>query len=548
MLLGYLHFTFHPPHRTALTAFVVLLCLVPPEWWLPKRLREAAHSLSNRRGFILGLVGILSFLATSSLSLKRGLPLPLVHDEFSYLLAADTFANGRLTNSSPPAWEHFETMHVLVTPTYQSKYPPGQGLMLALGRLLFGHPIWAVWIATALASMTVTWALLAVVPPRWGLVAGLITALHPQMLEWGQRYWGGSLATLGGALFLCGMLRIASPQIRRPTLHGIVAGTGLAILANTRPFEGAVLAIVAGVLLLIRSKHRIAAILGIAGVLLPVAIWMGYYNHRVTGHALRLPYQEHQRQYGYVPLFLFQDLPEKPTYRYPELEQFHVHDQRVEYNRRASFRQITRGIVSGVYGLGLCIFGNVGVLGVPILVLPLALWRDRRVRTLVIVLLLFVAALMAATFLYGHYAAPAAAVVAALLVLLMRRTYLAWGLVGRALVRVTVAVTILWSLFFWKNFFDWPQTGFPVERQRILDQLESEPDQHLVLVRYSPGHSVHEEWVYNEADLAAAEVVWARSMGVAKDRDLLEHFPGRRIWILEVGKDGARLTARDSQP
>mgnify|MGYP006185387171 CR=1 FL=1 len=30
-------------------------------------------------------------------------------------------------------------------------------------------------------------------------IVGLLTALHPQMLEWGQRYWGGSLATLGGA-------------------------------------------------------------------------------------------------------------------------------------------------------------------------------------------------------------------------------------------------------------------------------------------------------------------------------------------------------------
>src|SRR5688500_552647 len=218
MLLGYLHFTFHPPHRTALTVLVVLLCLLPPTWWVPRRLRDAVQSLTNRRGFILALVGILSFLATSSLSLKRGLPLPLVHDEFSYLLAADTFANGRLTNPSPPAWEHFETMHVLVTPTYQSKYPPGQGLMLAFGQFFFGHPIWGAWITTALASMTITWALLALVPPRWTFIVGLLTALHPQMLEWGQRYWGGSLATLGGALFLGALFRIASPRFRRPAL------------------------------------------------------------------------------------------------------------------------------------------------------------------------------------------------------------------------------------------------------------------------------------------------------------------------------------------
>ena len=188
MPLGYLYFTFHPPHRTALTVLVVLLCLIPPTRWVPAWLRDFVQKPAKSRGLILALVGILSFIATSSLSLKRGLPLPLVHDEFSYLLAADTFANGRLTNPSPPAWEHFETMHVLVTPTYQSKYPPGQGVMLALGQLFFGHPIWAVWLTTALACMTITWTLLAIVPPRWALIAGLLAALHPQMLEWGQRY------------------------------------------------------------------------------------------------------------------------------------------------------------------------------------------------------------------------------------------------------------------------------------------------------------------------------------------------------------------------
>jgi hypothetical protein len=323
--------------------------------------------------------------------------------------------------------------------------------------------------------------------------------------------------------------------------HGIVAGVGLAILANTRPFEGAVLAIVAGVPFLLRSKHRVAVILGMAAVILPVTLWMGYYNWRVAGHPFRLPYQEHQRQYGYVPLFLFQDLPETPTYRHPEFEQFHVHDQRVEYDRRASPKQLWQGIVNGIYGLGLCVFGNVGVLAIPLLVLPPALWNVRRLRRLFIVLSLFVAALMTATFLSGHYAAPAAAVAAAILVLLMRRMYVTWRFAGRALVRVTVAVIILWSLFFWKNFHDWPQTGFPAERQRILDQLQSDSGQHLVLVRYAPGHSVHEEWVYNEADLAAARLVWARSMGAANDRDLPEHFPGRRIWILDVGNDGARL-------
>jgi hypothetical protein len=542
MLLGYLHFTFHPPHRTAVTVLVVLLCALPPAWWIPERARRLTMVLTRRGSFVLACVGFISLAATSSLALKRGLPLPVVHDEFSYLLAADTFANGRLTNPTPPAWEHFETMHVLVTPTYQSKYPPGQGLVLAFGQACFGHPIWGVWIVTALACMAVTWTLLAVVPPRWAMIGGLITAVHPQMLEWGQRYWGGSLAVLGGALLVGAMLRIGFAQSQRAGMFGVIAGAGLGILANVRPFEGALLGVLTGAALLLRSSRIRAAILGITVTLVPVVVWTGYYNWRVTGDALRLPYQEHQRQYGYVPLFLFQSLPELRTYRHPELEQFHVHDQRSSYDRRQSPGRLARGTLEYVYGLGLCVFGNVGALAIPAVVLPWALWKDRRVRLLLIVLALFVTVLLTATFVYGHYAAPAAGVVAAMLAMLMRRMHVTWGAAGRMLARVTVGLTLLWSRFFWQNFLDWRQDGFPVERHRLLEQLRAEPGKQLVLVRYGAGRSVHEEWVYNEAHLENADVVWARSIDAAKDRELTEHFRGRRIWMLVVGKEAAQLS------
>ncbi len=480
--------------------------------------------------------GLIVLLVRAALLPLWPAPQPVIYDEFGYLLQADTFAAGRLTNSPHPLWPFFESVYILHQPTYNAKYPPGQGLALALGQRIFGDPWFGVWLSCGAMMAALCWALQGWLPASWALLGGLLALPLCLFSYWMDSYWGGAVAAAGGALVLGSYARMVR---RRRFAFAWLMGIGLVILALTRMYEGLLFAAPFVVALLVRRRSfRVWA--PIALVLAAGAAFTLEYNARVTGHATRFPYTEYQRQYGYVPSFNIQPLNAAITYRNLSVANVFF---KWEYDRWKRSRS---------WGLVVDRFREWGAVvtlvagGAPLMLVFLGfLWTTAQDRRMFLPLA-GLGAVFLGSFLQivynAHYAAPATAAVLLLLVQSfrhLRHSRLPTAIGGRALGRVIPAAMLI-ALF--------AAQGTRLYRQETIEQtkpvnarrgkiecrlLDQNGGRHLIVVRYTGTQNPHEEWVYNRADIDASDVVWAHDMGAEENRNLIGYFKDRTAWLFQ---------------
>ena len=190
------------------------------------------------RGRAIAASAFFALLASAGPMLWLGFPVPHVSDEQGYLLAADTFAHGRLANPSPRVPEAFEAVHAIVRPSYASKYPPAPALPLAVGKLL-GHPGVGVCLAAALFAAACCWFLQGWLPPPWPLVGATLVTLRIAIGSyWGQSYWGGTVAAIGGLLLYGALPRLFRGRAGAARLAWMPLALGVFLLGQQPPARG----------------------------------------------------------------------------------------------------------------------------------------------------------------------------------------------------------------------------------------------------------------------------------------------------------------------
>lgn len=512
--------------------------------------------LARKKRLAIFLMGIAPVVLRLSLLWFLPIPVPQVHDEFSYLLAADTFAHGRLANPPHPLWIFFDTIHVNQHPTYMSKYPPAQGALLAFGQLL-GNPWFGVILGIGVMCAAILWMLQSWLPPRWALLGATLVLLRVGIFGyWMNSYWGGALAAIGGALAVGALPRIMHHGRARDAL---ILAIGAAILANTRPLEGLVLCLpVLAVLFawLCRKSSpplRVTLprlILPFFAVMLLCGTFMAYYNWRGTGNALVFPYQVNERTYLSTPVLLWQRARPPLHYQNAQFETFYNVWSRQFWleGQVHSFRQAVRHTLQSLWTL--VYFFLWLELCVPFLVLPWMV-RDRRVRFLIVLtIIFFLGFLLNSWGTQPHYAAPLTATLFALLTQAIRHLR-QWQPGGRPIGIGLSRLVVLFALL------SAPFHGYPLhytlhsaieQRAQFERQLDSIPGNQLVIVRYSPSRKTVQEWVYNEADIDHAKIVWAREIPGMDIQPLLDYFHGRRVWLVEPDASPPRMSPYPAAP
>jgi len=255
-----------------------------------------------------------------------------------------------------------------------------------------------------------------------------------------------------------------------------------------------------------------------------------------------MPHVLNTRTYHTAPLFLWEQPKPEMHYRNQQFEDFYNGWERENYHQtradilRVSWEKLFRG--------GVTYFWPGWLLALP--ALPFVL-RDRKMRLPWIIAVIGVVGVFIVIWSNAHYAAPITCVLYLLVVQTIR--HLRTIRIGSRPIGLALSRAMVLSLFVGTGInvvrhvcdpLFWTCEGDP-SRTAIANKLEQTPGKHLIIVRYAEDHNIHDEWVFNGAEIDDAKVLWAREINPEQDAKLLTYFKDRKIWLVTPDTDNTYL-------
>jgi len=538
-----------------IAALLVVLILISRPW-----LEPYARRLAPKTGWCMSLLAILPVALRLALLPHHPVPTPDIYDEFSHLLVADTLRHFRLANPPHPLHQFFETFFVLQQPTYSSIYPLGQGLSMTLGRMIFDIPWAGVLLSTSAFCALCYWMLRGWTTSLWALLGGLLAVVEfGPLSQWMNSYWGGAFSATAGCLVFG-----ALPRLRESarTRDAALLGLGLALQLITRPYEFIFL-LASALLFLVPSFRKPAKLAPTFLVLLPTIALSLLQNKQVTGSWTTLPYTLSQYQYGVPAALTFQSKPVPHNDLTPQ--------QQLDYKMQLAFgpsgpETITTYLTRLAYRVRFYRFFFLPPLYLALVAFLFAL-REFRFAWVALTLVIFTLGVNFFPSFQFHYIAA----VTCLFVLVsvtglqqLSRLTIRGLLVGNEAARLIVFLCVVHFVFWYglhifdtadfsiamRRYETWDAINHsnPERRIEVNQQLAKIPGKLLVFVRYSPQHIFQDEWVYNEADIDRARIVWARDLGTTENEKLQHYYPDRAVWLLEPDARPPRLSRYVPEP
>jgi len=280
-----------------------------------------------------------------------------------------------------------------------------------------------------------------------------------------------------------------------------------------------------------------------------ITVWgIGAYNKQITGDSKVFSYLLYGHTSRDVPLFIWQPIVSQTKFNHKIMELHEKNWTERYYIDKKTWKGFIRDMRNDSFWVSTFYFGY--LLAVPSLAVLLLFffYRQTAARFWTALLILLGTCAVMTTNATAHYFSPLTCLAVLLITIGLRGLAglrLLNARVGSVLVILLIALQLVLNIILTPMLpvirslarnIQSPPINLPASftREKLRNILIKQGGQYLVIVKYPLSHNYLLEWVYNDADIDHAPIVWARDVDEGRNKKLLEYFKDRQVLFINV--------------